>query len=243
MGTRLATHAVSASEHFWKSVVFAQSCPSHQSQALIALCFEPLLPSQENVSLRWAPPPFSEMSMTIDPQCQEQRQRAKIISLKAAGAENEGAQNVCLREGGGVDLPECQERRRGKHRQHCPCFVFGVKTLGLHTTTRELQTCTVQGLWCFKHNQNSTKRPPREKKRKNMWRERGKKQHEILGGRAEGVRRRGGRARLRPIWANPFLANLLCVVVCCCVLFWLFQTRASMFGVLGLSSVTPPKNT
>ena len=43
-----------------------------ETSALIALCFEPLSPPKNNVSLRCLPLP--EMSMTTDlPECQEQR--------------------------------------------------------------------------------------------------------------------------------------------------------------------------
>ena len=39
---------------------------------------------------------------------------------------------------------------------------------GLHTTTREFQTCTLDGADAFKHHQNSTRRPPeRDKKSEN----------------------------------------------------------------------------
>ena len=51
---------------------------------------------------------------------------------------------------------------------------------GLHTTARELQTCTFQGRR-FKHHPNSTKGPQREGEKKENCGGRGQKKREILG--------------------------------------------------------------
>ena len=54
------------------------------------------------------------------------------------------------------------------------------KPPGLHTTARELQTCTFQGPSLQKHHENSTRRPPkRGKKERQLWQER-KTKREIL---------------------------------------------------------------
>ena len=48
-----------------------------------------------------------------------------------------------------------------------PASIFACRPPGLHTTTRELQTCTFEGPGFQKHHQNSTRRPPREGRK--MW--------------------------------------------------------------------------
>ena len=52
---------------------------------------------------------------------------------------------------------------------------------GLHTTTRELQTCTYEGPGLQKHHQNSTKRPPEREEKNEFCGGRGKKKRDILG--------------------------------------------------------------
>ena len=51
----------------------------------------------------------------------------------------------------------------------------------LHTTAQELHTCTFQGPDLRKHHQNSTKRPLRERRKKEHCGGRGEKKREILG--------------------------------------------------------------
>ena len=70
---------------------------------LWSVCDLTPLPSQKKCQSE-PPPPLPQMSMTLDlPQCQEQ--------LRGGG----GPKNVSLREAV-VDLPECSEGRRGKHK-------------------------------------------------------------------------------------------------------------------------------
>ena len=47
----------------------------------------------------------------------------------------------------------------------CVWFVSTLGPPGLHTTTRELQTCTYQFPSLQKHHQNSTRRLPRERRK------------------------------------------------------------------------------
>ena len=69
---------------------------------------------------------------------------------------------------------------------------------GLHTTARELQTCTFQGRR-FKHHPNSTKGPQREGEKKENCGGRGQKKREILGTHPSGH---------HPFGAPPFGAPL-----------------------------------
>ena len=52
---------------------------------------------------------------------------------------------------------------------------------GLHTTTRELQTCTFEGPGLQKHHQNSTRRPPEREEKNEFCGGRGTKKREIFG--------------------------------------------------------------
>ena len=64
---------------------------------------------------------------------------------------------------------------------------------GSHTTARELQTCTFEGPGLQKHHQNSTRRPPRERRK-----------NEISGGREKKARNFGPSHPSAPTLRAPF---------------------------------------
>ena len=75
--------------------------------------------------------------------------------------------------------------------------VAAPKPPGLHTTARELQTCTLEGPGASKHHENSTRKLPGREERKTIVVEEGKK-CEIFGrsgGQAVGWRAVGGERR------------------------------------------------
>ena len=91
------------------------------------------------------------------------------------------------------------------------CVPAAPKPLGFSHYSPRAQKCTSEGPGFQSHHQISTKRPPREKEERKLWREREKKS-EILGGPAEGgpaegVRRRGESRRgvggAPKFWTHP----------------------------------------
>ena len=79
-----------------------------------------------------------------------------------------------------LDLPSAGPALRWT----CPPLArlnWGFGPPGLHTTTRELQTCTFERPGRFKHHQNSTRGLPRERRKNEICGGRGKKKREMLG--------------------------------------------------------------
>ena len=69
-------------------------------------------------------------------------------------------------------LSGCRVKPRRPHQTGPP---------GLHTTTRELQTCTFERPGASNTTKIPRKDPKREKEDRKLWREEGKKKREILG--------------------------------------------------------------
>ena len=96
--------------------------------------------------------------------------------------------------------------------QMCMFGVLGLssapKPPGLHTTARELQTCTFEGPGLQKHHQNSTRRHPEREEKNEFWRrEREKKERNFGRSRGRAVQGKGGpgegRSRGRAVQTKP----------------------------------------
>ena len=104
---------------------------------------------------------------------------------------------------------------------------------GLHTTARELHTCTIEGPGASKHHQNSTRRHPERHKKSETVAGKGKQKREILGSHPSEPHPSG------PHTSGPHLSGVCSSMLCFFILLFPFgqswsnkdgQSRSNFFG-------------